>query len=66
MQYEVITPIRYNGDRYEPGGKMELEAFDAAPLIQAGALRPLPKPQKKAQEPDTIHEPAQEPEKAEA
>lgn len=40
--YRVKTPLEHDGARYETGAAVELTEEQAAPLLAAGAVEPLP------------------------
>jgi hypothetical protein len=37
--YEVVTPVHWDHERYEPGETIELEEHDAAPLLAVKAIK---------------------------
>ena len=39
--YAVLSPLHYDGDRYEIGETVELEEPVAAPLLAAGVIAPV-------------------------
>ncbi len=47
--YNVKSPIKYKGERIEPGKSVELADKIAQPLLELGAIEPAPKaePEKK-------------------
>jgi len=40
MQYEVLTPLKHNDVRYQPGELVELSEAEAAPMIPS-TVRPV-------------------------
>lgn len=44
--YELLYPVRRDGERHEPPATLELSAAEAAPLIVAGAVRAVREPPK--------------------
>jgi Mor family transcriptional regulator len=44
MQYKVLSPIKRDGVRYQSGDTIDLTEYQAAPLLQDGAIEPLHRP----------------------
>lgn len=40
-KYEVASPVDHDGERFEIGEPIELSDFDAAPLLEAKAIKAL-------------------------
>lgn len=41
MKYTALTPIQFNGERYEEDEPIELNDKQAKPLLEAGAVGPF-------------------------
>ena len=44
QKYEVLSPIKLNKKRHEPGATLDLDEETAAPLLEAKAIKAPEKP----------------------